>query len=311
MKYAKISVLIVTYKQADVIARNIESILQQKDYGLCEIVISDDNSPDNNWEVITRYVNKYPNIIRAYRNSSNLGIYGNSDKLVTMRGEADLFCWLEGDDALCDGFFKNIQSLIIEKDIDLQEKVALFCDWKTITPNGTEYISSNAAVEQASLTLNSLFFRGLATWRGAVFSSKVLDEFKPTKLDSGLNLAETIFDSQFFRYTKKAYYCNFVGAIYYSEIGISTTLDKNSSYRKEEAILKSQYMLANYAVSQSDKMWLSFILYRAKMNVNPTLENFIKALYYYKKGIYTGKGCVKKRFRFYIVPLFARLLRIK
>ena len=56
MEYKKISVLIVTYKQANVIGRNIESILQQKDYGLHEIVICDDCSPDNNWEVIQSYV---------------------------------------------------------------------------------------------------------------------------------------------------------------------------------------------------------------------------------------------------------------
>ena len=49
MEYKKISVLIVTYKQADVIGRNIESIIQQKEYGLHEIIICDDCSPDNNW----------------------------------------------------------------------------------------------------------------------------------------------------------------------------------------------------------------------------------------------------------------------
>ena len=93
MEYKKISVLIVTYKQANVIGRNIESILQQKDYGLHEIVICDDCSPDNNWEVIQSYVEKYPNIIRAYRNNPNLGIYGNSDKCALLHGDAELFCW--------------------------------------------------------------------------------------------------------------------------------------------------------------------------------------------------------------------------
>ncbi len=44
MAYARINVLIVTYKQADTIGRNIESILCQKEYGLNEIVICDDLS---------------------------------------------------------------------------------------------------------------------------------------------------------------------------------------------------------------------------------------------------------------------------
>ena len=136
MEYKKISVLIVTYKQAKVIGRNIESILQQKDYGLHEIVICDDCSPDNNWEVIQGYVERYPNIIRAYRNNPNLGIYGNSNKLITLAGNADLFCWLEGDDALCDGFFKKAQEVIVNNEIDLTKRVCIQADYKSITPEG-------------------------------------------------------------------------------------------------------------------------------------------------------------------------------
>lgn len=101
----------MTYKQADVIGRNIESILQQREYGLHEIIVCDDCSPDNNWDVIQSYVKKYPNIIRAYRNITNLGIYGNSDKCASLHGDADLFCWLEGDDALEPGVFKGFRNI--------------------------------------------------------------------------------------------------------------------------------------------------------------------------------------------------------
>ena len=143
MDYKKISVLIVTYKQADVIGRNIESILQQKEYGLHEIVICDDCSPDNNWEVIQSYVEKYPNIIRAYRNNHNLGIYGNSDKCASLHGDADLFCWLEGDDALEPGVFKGVQDFIAKNDIDVTPNVGIFCDYSSIDVNNKKVLHPN------------------------------------------------------------------------------------------------------------------------------------------------------------------------
>ena len=57
--YPRISVVIITYKQQDLISRAIDSVLCQKEYGLKEIVISDDCSPDNTWSVLNNYSNKY------------------------------------------------------------------------------------------------------------------------------------------------------------------------------------------------------------------------------------------------------------
>lgn len=311
MEYVKINVLVVTYKQADVIGRNIESILQQKDYGLHEIIICDDCSPDNNWEIIQTYVKKYPRIIRAYRNKTNLGIYANSDKLVTLKGDADLFCWLEGDDALCDGFFKNIQETIINKHINIRQKIGILCNWKTITPHGIERITYNKGCVNARLSPFSMYLRGIVTWRGSVFTSSVLDCFTPTKLDAGLQLAETLFDSQFFKYSEKLYYNDCIGSIYYSNIGISILLSKQSSYRKSEGVIKIEYLLKNLILDDIDTEWLNYLYYRAKMNIDPSFYNFKNAVYHYKKGVYTGPGCLENKFKRYIVPLITRLLRIK
>ena len=48
----KINVLIITYNQEDLIKRAIDSILCQKEYGLNKIVVSDDCSSDNTWNVL-------------------------------------------------------------------------------------------------------------------------------------------------------------------------------------------------------------------------------------------------------------------
>ena len=300
---AKINVLIVTYKHALVIGRTLESILCQKEHGLNKIIICDDCSPDNNWDVITKYAQKYPNYIQAYRNEQNLGIYGNSDKLVSLRGVADLYCWLEGDDALCEGFLANIQLQIKDKHIDLTEPVGICCDWKLVNPEGYECVHSNKAAGVSRLLPISMYFRDMISWRGSVFSSSVLSKFTPTILDQGLNLAETLFDSQFFKYSNKLYYSDFIGTIYYSGIGISTTLGEQSSYRTRQVLTKASYFINDYGLNKKDRYWWLYILNRTKNQLEPSLKMFIRSVYYYIRGVYCGRGSGTNKIRRYIFPL--------
>lgn len=78
------SFLLITYKQAQYVEEAFKACVSQTkdDY---EIVISDDNSPDNTWDVLTRLVEEYQmtggNIpIIMNRNEKNLGIGGNFQK---------------------------------------------------------------------------------------------------------------------------------------------------------------------------------------------------------------------------------------
>ena len=123
----KITVLIITYNQQDTIGRALDSILSQKEWGLHEIVICDDNSSDNNWSIIQSYVNKYPSIIRAYRNNPNLGIYKNVEKTYDLRGDADLFVNLAGDDAFCPGYFEAAQRFIESNKIIIEGEATTIC----------------------------------------------------------------------------------------------------------------------------------------------------------------------------------------
>lgn len=285
MEYKKISVLIVTYNQADVIGRNIESILQQKDFGLHEIVICDDCSPDNNWEVIQSYVEKYPNIIRAYRNNPNLGIYGNSDRCASLHGDADLFCWLEGDDALEQGVFKGVQEYIVNNNVDVNEAIGVFCDYSSVNPKGIKTLHSNSRITSGNAPL-SLFIRGLVSWRASFFTKKVINKFTSTVLDKGLALAEILFDSQWFRYVEKTYYCPIKGSIYFTEIGVSTQLGYQSSFKKEQALIKWTYLKENgFALDEKDENWLSFKILQTKSFIYPSVKILFTAIPVYFKGI--------------------------
>lgn len=106
-----ISVLIVTYRQADTLGRAIESVLEQKVDVPFEIIVADDSSGDGTAEVGRRYAEKYPGKVRLIVNERNLGVQGNYfNALLGAKGEYMADC--AGDDFWCD-------PLKLQKELDV------------------------------------------------------------------------------------------------------------------------------------------------------------------------------------------------
>lgn len=281
-----INVLIVTYKQANVIGRNIESILQQKEYGLNKIVICDDHSPDNNWEVIQQYVKKYPDYIEAYRNESNLGIYGNSNKLITLRGKADFYCWLEGDDALCDGFFKASQEFLANTPLDTDKPIALMSNFIVRYQDREDIVDTRNCIVNKNKKYFGLYIRGLVSWRASLFSSGVMNLFTPAIIDQGLSLAESSFDCQFFRYLEKAYYLPVLGSIYYAGIGVSVGLnDSSCDYKTKEGIVQWSYYLEHLVNNKQDMLWCKANRKKCEFLLSPSYNLAFSSIFLYYFGL--------------------------
>ena len=87
----KLSVMVISHNQAHLICRCLDSILAQRINAPWEIVISDDASTDNTWDIIQEYVQLYPEslkngsfyipLIRAFQiNSSDYNPTVTSDR---------------------------------------------------------------------------------------------------------------------------------------------------------------------------------------------------------------------------------------
>ena len=72
-----VSVWVASYFAGDYMSETLDSILMQETDYPYEIVIGDDCSQDNTWDVVCEYAKKYPDIIRAHRNEVNLGLSAN------------------------------------------------------------------------------------------------------------------------------------------------------------------------------------------------------------------------------------------
>ncbi|CAH0996921.1 hypothetical protein EMA8858_03056 [Emticicia aquatica] len=69
----KVSVCVPTFNHEKFIRQTLDGALMQQTNFDIEIVIGDDASTDNNQQIIQEYVDKYPNIIRAFLHKENQG----------------------------------------------------------------------------------------------------------------------------------------------------------------------------------------------------------------------------------------------
>jgi len=92
-----ISIITTTYKHEKYIIQTIESVLSQT-FSDWELLIGDDNSPDNTYSIALEFTKKDPRI-KVWKNYPNLGIVWNINFLLSqVNSESKYIAFLEGDD---------------------------------------------------------------------------------------------------------------------------------------------------------------------------------------------------------------------
>lgn len=282
-----INVLIVCYKQEELIKRTLDSILVQKEWGLNKIIVSDDCSPDNTWKVLQEFQSRYPDIIEIYRNSPNLGIYKNSERLLSLRGTADLYYEIAGDDAIAEGYFKAVQDFIDNNDIDFSVPMGIYSDFIYKYSNGKESLFSQKIAGKKGVNHFSLHARLKACTRALLVNNMVYERYLPIEQDKGLNLAEWMYDIQKSYLIEKAYYVKAIGEIYYCGIGVSKTLDY-LQYLGDDNIVKWQYFLRTFIKERHDISYANAEISRSRFLNKPSLLAFLKTTYYFFSSGYPG-----------------------
>ncbi|EJG0712545.1 glycosyltransferase family 2 protein [Vibrio parahaemolyticus] len=90
-----VSIIMPTYNSTDTVVESIQSVLSQT-YKNWELIIVDDRSIDNTWQVIQTYADKYDNI-RVYQNKENLGA-GASRNFAIKKARGRFIAFLDSDD---------------------------------------------------------------------------------------------------------------------------------------------------------------------------------------------------------------------
>ncbi|HHX8484685.1 TPA: glycosyltransferase family 2 protein [Vibrio diabolicus] len=90
-----VSIIMPSYNSEGTILESIQSVLSQT-YKNWELIIVDDRSTDNTWQVIQTYADKYDNI-RVYQNKENLGA-GASRNFAIKKAKGRFIAFLDSDD---------------------------------------------------------------------------------------------------------------------------------------------------------------------------------------------------------------------
>lgn len=93
-----VSIVAVSYNQERFIEQSLKSLLEQ-DYSPLQIVISDDNSSDRTFQIISQIAEQYqgPHELIIHKNLVNLGIGGNRNKAIQL-ATGKLLATADGDD---------------------------------------------------------------------------------------------------------------------------------------------------------------------------------------------------------------------
>jgi glycosyltransferase involved in cell wall biosynthesis len=92
---ALVTVVMVTYNSAAYVKDAIESVLSSS-YTNLELIIGDDNSGDDTWNIINTYTDER---IVAYKNEENLGEYPNRNKAINL-AKGKYLIFIDGDDMM-------------------------------------------------------------------------------------------------------------------------------------------------------------------------------------------------------------------
>lgn len=109
----KLTCIIASYNYGRYLSEAIESVLRQTvrpDF----IIISDDCSDDETYDVANYYLSKYPELIKYNRNSKNLGIVEHFNKALDLT-ETELVFILGADNRLASNYIEEILYLIEKK----------------------------------------------------------------------------------------------------------------------------------------------------------------------------------------------------
>lgn len=270
----KISVFIVSYNQEKYIAQAIESVLKQsvKPY---EIIISDDCSIDNTWNIIKQYQSQYPDLIKAFRNDPNLGVFRNFNE-TTRRTTGNLITCVAGDDFIKPGYFEHVSECIKENWLDPDiDSFIIVPNVINLFDNGLETKHSNIGLENKNMT--KLRLRGLLDDRYGVVSRKSLESTGEFIEDIGI-YSDFVWGLDRYIHTLEFFFIDGYYSVYRQGVGIvsrTKEVDAAKSLICAVDILIDRFKAA---FDDSDMNYLNYLKMKSRYLVDKSLVNYFRLI---------------------------------
>jgi glycosyltransferase involved in cell wall biosynthesis len=136
-----VSILIPCYNAEKTIIQTVMSALNQ-DYDNIEILVNDDYSTDNTYQILKNEFSEIENI-KIFRNQRNLGIAGNWN-MAFGKANGEYWVKLDGDDMIAPSFISTALKIALKHD----------CDF-----TGTSFVNLDLNTKKVTKVLTHQFFK--------------------------------------------------------------------------------------------------------------------------------------------------------
>jgi glycosyltransferase involved in cell wall biosynthesis len=259
-----LALVMITYNQENVIEKTIQSVLNLKIFP-DEIIIADDFSTDNTFEIIGSYKNDLISKISKvtiYQNKKNLGIYKNWENAIE-KVNSNFITACGGDDLLTNDSVYEIKKDLIQI---VNRNVILIYNF-FIVRGKNKKIWNNFKLKNTDVILsilqNTLSHRNLCISKDILLKSMKQSEFLKQQPDVnyGVDLIKKI---EYVNLVDKHVFINKTVGYYISGIGVSS---QNIKKRTE-----SESKTYSYLLSVTEKKYHNYIKFRilaCKYSLNP------------------------------------------
>ncbi|MBL6655227.1 MAG: glycosyltransferase family 2 protein [Flavobacteriaceae bacterium] len=275
----KHSILMVTYNHKKYISNAIESIVNQSEQAY-ELIILDDYSTDNTYELAKNYSKKYE-YIRLFRNTSNIGISRNTRKINSL-AKGNVISMCAGDDYLDLDCIKNINDVYRANNIDPAKERAIVITNSAHHHEPTGIISHWNNYDERNIPLVKSRLRYSLSFRSVGYSAKLYhsmsDElyFQEKYNDLGLWYDYLIGFEDVLK-VEKYFFVNKIGAYYRVNSGITSAkrdLNYWKCYKNIFKVLRTDY---KEHFDELDLNYIDFKLSFCDYKLKPNFFNLLKS----------------------------------
>lgn len=270
----RISALIITYNQENLIERAVHSLIKQRGF-LYEICVSDDCSLDNTWAVLKRLKSENEGLLKIQRNDTNVGIFSNIERAWRMASGNMIFL-MSGDDECCDGWFEEIYKKTTSLSIDPNNQAfTIYGDYMIkYNNNDTRRVIQRFSSRESVFRLA---LRGYLCNRAACYSRTVLNSFHQLSVGKS-HQVEMAQDRQLQLFSRFNYYIPVLANVYYAGIGVSRIRsdEMKQDRLKIASFMKSFIFSLGYNIKKKDLYYLDYYEAKLRYNYYPTFHNFTR-----------------------------------
>lgn len=273
------SILLITYRQESMIGGCLDSILSQSEKPY-EIVVADDCSPDGTWNIVERYVAKYPGIIRAYQNEKNLGVFGNLNKLVK-QATGDFVNIIAGDDMLPEGILEKYGNFIEEHGLNCNDAFVIHTNSEVLKPDGKRVFKDNSSNFQENM-FEVCALHCFWGWDTGL-SIGLMNRLGITRQDMGYQ-ADLLWNFEKAAKADKHYFMNEVGYIYRANVGVSVATKYIEHLESKRHVVDQICKQFSNRITPRMKRYFEFDDTWMEYNAYPSLKTYCRFVRAYIKN---------------------------